>query len=195
MPDNAGVTCGQCGKPILRDEREGRQPCPHCGSLVRSFSMVMSGGIRVSGSADIKFIPYAEALIDSAQRWIDANEPSMAIIVLHTAVEVATSRVLSIGLRSKGMADLDEAIGHLVQSYNITNERIRKLYQAVTKDDVTKRPFWGDLVESARRRNGVVHRGERFRRQDAEGGLHAARDLVSHLLVVEKQFGTPWHAA
>jgi hypothetical protein len=195
MNKTPGLTCGECGAAIRHDESQGRQPCPSCGSLVRHLAIVGNGGIQFSGSARTVAVTYAEALLDSAQRWLEEGEPSVAIIVLHTAVEVATSRAISITLRARGLGEIDDAIRHLVQSYDITNRRVRKLYEALTGDNVASEPFWAALVQSANRRNAAVHKGERFTQENAEEGLAAARALVSHLLSSGRGLGTPPDAA
>jgi len=69
----------------------------------------------------------------------------------------------------------------LLNGYNITNDRIRGVYAALTSDDVTRLPEWEELKRSAARRNKVAHEGRFVTQQEAEQSLRAATALVKHL--------------
>jgi hypothetical protein len=65
--------------------------------------------------------------------------------------------------------------------YNLANPRIRKLYNAVTGDEIQKQAFWQAFKESATRRNQAVHKGRIITEADAKASFQAASDLVAYL--------------
>jgi hypothetical protein len=201
MSEGAGLACGECGEQILHDERDGRRPCPSCGSLTRTLSIVGSGGLSLSGSAEIEAVAYPEVLIAWAQRFVEGRESGVAVefgvavIVAHMASEVATARLLSRALRVRGLPELEEPIEQLISSYNLANDRVRALYQALIGDCIHKHEFWKEFKKSAQRRNRIVHRGEPVSQADAQAGVEAARHIVSHLLNRERQLAATKGAA
>lgn len=48
--NSTGIKCGDCGEPLMVDDREGRQPCSHCGGTSREYSKTISSRVQVSGS-------------------------------------------------------------------------------------------------------------------------------------------------
>jgi hypothetical protein len=70
----------------------------------------------------------------------------------------------------------------LLPSYNLGNERVRKLYEALSRDDaLVKQEFWDPFTRHVRRRNDVVHRGERITVEDARESIAVVRELLAYL--------------
>ena len=68
-----------------------------------------------------------------------------------------------------------------LSGYNLANNRIRKLYTALTGDEIQNQPFWQKYAESATRRNRIIHQGATVGKAEAEESLKTASDLVRHL--------------
>jgi hypothetical protein len=68
-----------------------------------------------------------------------------------------------------------------LNGYNLGNDRIRKLYTALTGDDVHKSAFWPKFKDSAKRRNATIHAGVRVSKTEAEESCNAASNLLAHL--------------
>jgi hypothetical protein len=69
----------------------------------------------------------------------------------------------------------------LLPGYNLANDRVRKLYNAVTGDQIQTQSFWQAFKESATRRNQAVHNGRIATKAEAEASFKAASDLVAYL--------------
>jgi len=69
----------------------------------------------------------------------------------------------------------------MLPSYNLANDRVRNLYNAVTRKAIQQQSFWPAFRESATRRNQAVHEGRILTKAEAEASLKAATDLVAFL--------------
>jgi hypothetical protein len=124
---------------------------------------------------------YAQALLSIARSLINQGHFNIAIVTSHMACEVATEKALGAAFASRGIADLEEAVEALMNGYNLANDRHRKLYCALARDDIHKQPFWQQFKESAEGRNKIIHKGANASKVEAESSLKAAIDLVAHL--------------
>lgn len=95
--------------------------------------------------------------------------------------EVAVERSLSAAFAAKGLQYLEDPVLDFLNGYNLGNDRNRKLYTALTNDNIEQKPFWPAFKESATRRNNIVHGGAVVGQVEAEGSYQAARALVAHL--------------
>jgi HEPN domain-containing protein len=125
--------------------------------------------------------PYHRFLLDTAQRLFESGHYAPAIVTAQMACEIATEQAISAAYRRRGIEDLDEPIGDLFQSLNLGNERLRRLYVALTHDPIHEQPFWQRFTEHATRRHRVIHRGQRASKNDAEASISAAAEFVEHL--------------
>ena len=180
-----GTFCNNCGTPITGESPSGesahRKPCPQCGSLARRFEESVKFTARASACVDAVVIPYPEALLTTAQRLIADGEFSIAVVVAHMACEISAERALSRAFAAKGIGYLEEAVEDLLPGYNLANDRVRKLYHAVTGNEIEKQSFWQEFKKSATRRNQAVHKGRVVTKADAEASFKAASDLVALL--------------
>lgn len=97
------------------------------------------------------------------------------------ACEVGTETALTAAFAARGIPDLEEPVEALMNGYNLGNERHRKLYSALARDDIQKEQFWQEFKESAERRNKIVHKRANVSKAEAEASLKAATDFVAHL--------------
>lgn len=185
VSDSMSVVCGQCGEPIGDESPDGdptqRKPCPKCGSTTRTFgvSSHMTASSNLTVHAEV--VTYPQNLLSLARMLIDEERFSIAVIVAHMACEIATERSLSEAFAAKGLQYLETPVEDFLNGYNLANKRIRKLYTALTGDEVQSAPFWQKFKESAQRRNNIIHGGTIVGRPEAEESCNAATDLVSHL--------------
>jgi hypothetical protein len=180
------VICGQCGELITGEvpglELTQRKPCPKCGSTSRTYGagippMTVSSSVTVQATV----ITYPQKLLTLARRLIDDGEFGIAVVVAHMACEIATERCLTEAFAAKGIPDLEDSVTELFSGYNLANNRIRKLYTALTGDEVEKAPFWQKFKESALRRNKIAHSSVTVTKAEAEESHGAAKALVAHL--------------
>jgi hypothetical protein len=181
------VTCSNCRISLGEDFAEGveRTPCPNCGSTIRAISIEpepIHFELRGAGTAQLTVVTYPETLLRTAQRLFDEGQYSIAVVVAHMACEIATEHSMGEAFRARNLVDLEEAIEEPLNGYNLANERVRKLYVALTRDEIHTQPFWPTFRGSARRRNRIIHAGPIASKTEAEESLQATSALVAHLM-------------
>ena len=180
-----GVICGQCGEPITGEvpdlDPAQRKPCPKCGSTSRTYGVAVAARMTSSIKAEATVITYPQKLLSLARRLIDEGEFGVAVVVAHMACEIATERALSEAFAAKGIPDLEDTVTDLFSGNSLANPRIRKLYTALTGDEIANAPFWQKFRLSAERRNSITHSSITVAKAEAEILYMAARDLVAHL--------------
>ncbi|MBW2640263.1 MAG: zinc ribbon domain-containing protein [Deltaproteobacteria bacterium] len=130
---------------------------------------------------DLVYISYPEKLLATAKDLIGKGEFSIAVVVAHMACEVSVERAISRGFESKGIDYLQRSIDELLPSYNIANDKVKDLYNALTGSKIQDQPFWQQFKESATRRNKAVHESKIATKAEGEDSFNAARKLVEYL--------------
>ena len=177
--------CINCGTPI-RDESPGGDPaqptpCPQCGLVSHKQDGPVSGGVVLGRPAATRVTAYPEALLAIARGLIADEEFSVAVVVAHMACEISVERALSRAFAAKDTGFLGESAAELLPCYDLANDRVRSLYNAVTRKEVQEQSFWPAFRDSATRRNQAVHEGRILTKAEAEASLKAASDLVAFL--------------
>ena len=151
--------------------------------MARSFSLQAETGhySLVGESVTLVVITYPEALLTTAQGLIASGDFSIAVVVAHMACEISAERALSRTFATKGIGYLEESVEDLLPGYSLANDHVRKLYNAVTGDEIQKQSFWQAFKESATGRNQAVHKGRLVTKGEAEASYKAASDLVAYL--------------
>ena len=112
---------------------------------------------------------------------IAEEEFGVAVVVAHMACEISAERALSRAYEAKDTGFLGESATMMLPSYNLANDRVRNLYNAVTRKEIQQQSFWPAFMESASRRNQAVHEGRIMTKAEAEASYKAASDLVAFL--------------
>jgi len=121
-------------------------------------------------------------LLEAAERLRDDGHHEAAIATAQTACEVCTETTLQALFRIKGITYLTDPVCNLLPNYNLANERVRKLYVALSGDPIQDKSFWNTFKLHTKRRNEVVHRGHEAEPWESEESIEAVRSVVSHLL-------------
>ena len=79
---------------------------------------------------------------------------------------------------------MEKPITDLFSGFSLSNDRLRKVYAAVTNDDITKQEFWADFKQSAKRRGDCAHNGERGTKADAWDAYRVCTAFVKHVKTV-----------
>ena len=145
--------------------------------------LAVTSGFKMGSSlaADGHIITYPQRLLTLAQESIDRGEYSISIVVSHIACEVATDRAFAQAFRAKKIEYLENAIEKLLPGNNLGNENVRRIYTAMTGDEIQNQPFWRRFKDSAARRNKVSHNSMIYEKSDAEASLVVAKEFVAHL--------------
>jgi hypothetical protein len=180
------IFCANCGNVITGESESGapeyRKPCPNCGSTSRKFSVKLSATLHAIATVSATVTTYPEVLLSVARSLIDASQHSVAVVVAHMACEVATERALGAAFAKRGLQDLEEAIGELLNGYNLANDKNTKLYNALTGQSIEQEAFWPEFKKSAKLRNHIMHAGQIATAAQAEATHRATSALVKHVL-------------
>lgn len=57
-------------------------------------------------------------------------------------------------------SELQPAVTSFIQSYSLGNDKIRRLYCALTKHQIQNELFWSDFISAGKVRQEVVHDGK-----------------------------------
>lgn len=189
----AGQTnCATCGQPVpmdLWDEASDRRtPCTKCQSTARTHSLKVESGVYAMSGSDVTLtvVRYPEVLFQTAERLFGNGEYGVAVVVAHTACEVAVERVISQSFASSSIPQVADAIDNLLNGYNIANSKVHSLFKALTGRDVAleKQSIWSKFHASVKRRNETVHTGKQPTRAEAEESMAVAREMVGHLVAL-----------
>lgn len=143
-----------------------------------------TGKLRVTGSpAWIKRFPHA-SLLQLARGLATQGFHAQAVITAQTACEVCTEAVMTRLIRSRGIDDLQEALDWMIPTYNLGNDRVRKLYVALSSDEIEKATFWPRFKTHTERRHEAAHKGMGISAHVAEASCQVAEELIRHLETV-----------
>jgi hypothetical protein len=141
----------------------------------------VSDALNVVGSVTARVFTYPENLLSTAKNLIDNGEFSIAVVVAHMACEISTERALSQAFSAKGIGYLEEPVEELLPGYNLSNDRVLNIYNALKGDEIQNQSFWQAFKQSATLRNKVIHQGKIATKSEAEASVKAATDLVEYL--------------
>jgi phage FluMu protein Com len=177
------IDCADCGKVLVPDgtaELKQGNMCPECQTKPRIAHM--SGHVSMNFTATGRVMQYSELLLETAKGLIASGEPSIATVVIHMACEVAVERVLSQAFNSRRITgDLEEAISAMFPSYNLSNDRIRDLFNALHGREIQNESFWPAFKQSATRRNKIIHNGATATEAEANTSHSTAVLLLKYL--------------
>lgn len=128
----------------------------------------------------------AEDLLIEAERALQQRFPRQAIATCHTAIEAATSALLTQAMQGHGCAD--DEIDHLLSTKSLTSKLVSLLRRytgfSLRHDN---RPLWRAFNQLNDLRNDIVHRGQAPTRRDAEFAIHATHQLLAWLGVIRQR--------
>lgn len=106
-----------------------------------------------------------------------------AVVTAHSGCEVCVARAVGRLASDRLSPEFAKALDGLRSGYNLANDRIRGIFVALSGiDDLPQQPFWAAFVESAKRRNLIVHQGMQVEPPDAEASTSACFALVDFLV-------------
>src|SRR3954467_2330805 len=164
-----------------RDDKADR---PFRRTLMESREPSQANTARQSGSPSPDAFPYPQRLLTLARELIGNREYSVSVIVALVACEVAIDLAFSKAFGANGIKHLKAPISAYFRGSSLYSDgRHQGLYTALTGDMFieNKAPLWEAFVESAKLRNGIVHKGEIATQLEAEDTLAMAKEFVAHL--------------
>jgi hypothetical protein len=182
----ATVTCSNCGELLAAEGAPpppADAPCPQCGRVGQNISVALRGEeLKISaGVVGVTIVDYQRILLQDAAEHIKHKDYSVTIVVAHVACEITAQQGLTRAFTRRGISELEHPVRRLFTGFNLANERIRAIYEAVSGDAVHQQSFWQALTESAERRNRYVHSGTQATEQEAQNSLTACTAFVEHV--------------
>jgi hypothetical protein len=179
--------CGGCGQEIPDEpaacDPGQRKPCPVCASMARTKRAAAASTTGCAqGKASVTITRYATYFLELAGKLIPEAKYDLAVIVAHTACELATAYVFATAFGGKHIQALEELLFRHNSGRSLSDERVRKVYTALTGDAIAGRQqLWQRFTDMANLRNRIIHGGATATKEDAEKGLVLATELVAHL--------------
>jgi len=179
------ATCTFCGQQITGESPGHPDPCEYCSSLSGGYPRLVILTEAIAGSAVgyVEGATYPQILLSIARSLIGKNDDKLcglATIIAHLACEVAIERSFSDSFARKGIPSLEGPVADVMNGYNLANDNVLNLYATLTGDEIQERPFWGNFVRSAKRRDKIIRKGLIVGRTDAEETIKAASDFLAH---------------
>ena len=130
---------------------------------------------------------YPRELLESAKEMTLRSRHEIAVVTAQMACEICAERVLRTYYRFKEVTFLENAIEDLLPSYNLANEKVRRVYVALTGDPIQQQYFWSEYKTMVTIRNKAVHAGARIQESQAQMVCRIASSVVKHLQAVEQR--------
>ena len=149
--------------------------------MAKDKTVGISQAAATALAADV--IPYERSLLARAAGFITKGDFDIAVIVANTACEIAAEHALyGACSRNKFSDELAESVLSRFSTFNLENERLRHLYNALTVDLIEKQTFWPTFATSVGLlRHSSVHAGVMPTKEQAEAFHIAATQLVEYL--------------
>lgn len=122
---------------------------------------------------------------------IEQGHYSLAVVVAHMACEFAAERTVSNAFARRKVEYLEPSVVDFFPSYNLSNDRVRAVYTALSGDIIQNEKFWSEYQASVKRRNKLVHAQLKASKADAEASLAACSSFIAHLSGVMNSPATP----
>jgi DNA-binding XRE family transcriptional regulator len=121
---------------------------------------------------DSKILSDPHRLLKAAQSHLEAGECDFAVVRALAASESAIRQRLQLELGGKSKT-AEKLVPDLLEP------QFSKSFSAATGLDIQSESFWDSLCKSVRKRNAIVHQGERAGAVEARQTLKAAKALVA----------------
>ena len=131
-------------------------------------------------------ISLADDLLIEAERALRERFPRQAIATCHTAIEAATSGLLTRAMQARGL--LDDEIDDELSTRSLTS-KLASMLRKYTGSSLRagNLPLWRDFGRLNDLRNDIVHRGQPPSDADAEFAIGVTRQLIAWLDVVRQR--------
>jgi hypothetical protein len=131
-------------------------------------------------------LDYPSQLLEAANDMIVRSRYEISVVTAQMACEICTERVFRAFFALKNVAFLEDSVDDLLPSYNLANDKVRKVYFALSNDPINQQFFWSEYKVVVSLRNKAVHAGARLQESQAQMVLRVAKLVVRHLQSVER---------
>ena len=189
---SAGQPCVECGHGSSVPPRQATaEPTPP-GWLAGSFDVILQlhhhhqrsrslVAQMASGSTWVPPPPYYDELLALSRQLLSEGRHELAVVVAQMASELLVEQILTMLAAQSGVSFPIEIRRAQYVNSNLTNKRVRQFYCSNSGDQIGSAAFWGAYRTHVKRRDGVVHRGQRVSPQETQASFEAVTQLVEHL--------------
>ena len=128
---------------------------------------------------------YPQQLLVIAQELLHEKRFEICVVTAAMACEFQVARTFDALFKANGLHKIQSSLESLIPTYNLSNEKLRKLYCDLTGDSIQHRPFWSEYKILIQLRNKTVHGGARLQQSNTLVALTAAERLIRYLVKVE----------
>jgi hypothetical protein len=82
------------------------------------------------------------------------------------------------------MDELSEPLLGLFQSFNICNDRLLRVYNALSNEDLQEAAFWPEMKRLNKLRNKIVHTGSSCSQSEAKKLIAGVGHFIAHVYLV-----------
>jgi HEPN domain-containing protein len=118
-------------------------------------------------------------LLEKAEQLCQTGFYEAALVTAQSACEICCEQTFTLFLKQNDIAFIQSALRGLITNYNVSNGKTTKLYSAVARERIQDQPFWQAYKALVEHRNNVVHKGEPVSKEQAEGYLTTAKDIIA----------------
>jgi hypothetical protein len=130
---------------------------------------------------------YPSQLLEAAGDMLKRERYEVAVVTAQMACEICTERVLRAYFLARGVSFLEDSVDDLLPSYNLSNDKVRKVYVALTSDPIHQEFFWSEYKVVVSLRNKAIHAGARIQESQAQMVLRVAKLVIKHLQSIEQR--------
>jgi hypothetical protein len=141
--------------------------------------MSESGRARPTGV----FISIDRDLIPTARKLVRDEHPASAVVAAHAATEVVSEFIMGVLLSERGVPELERPLSKLAR-FHLTNDNVRRVYEALSGDDLGSTELWNRFMEHKKRRDGAAHAGVSVSLEEASQSVEVCDELIRHLFGV-----------
>lgn len=134
------------------------------------------GSVLYDRGAEATFLqsPNDFRLLAEAKRLLTDSQFEWSVVAGQAACEVRLAHAIA-AMLGHAPTSLAQHIIKTTQPTNLANDRVRKLFVALSGRDPAREPWWSAYKAHAERRHKIVHGGAQVDRKSAEDSLAASQ--------------------
>jgi hypothetical protein len=125
--------------------------------------------------------PYYGTLLQTACSMLEQGQHEIVAVLAQMACEIFSEQAITAALKQKRLDYLEAPLEDLLPTYSLANDKVRKLYSALTSDAIQEELFWPEYKAAVKLRNDVMHSARRVSKEEAVAALKVADQLIAHL--------------
>lgn len=124
---------------------------------------------------------YHRVLLGTAESQAEEHQHPIAIMTAQMALEVRVEEAFTTLFGLRDGLPVSELLA-LLPDRTMMQTSVRRLWEALTGDRISKAPTWREYQRHVERRNRVAHGSEQWsNRRSSEASLAAVRGMINHI--------------